>query len=143
MAGAAALALPVPLYTISTSIEAREAIPSISIASGSFQKRQACAETCGNVCYYQSTIDRAVSAGYKLYQQNQQKGDYPHLYHNYEGFDFGVPGPYQEYPIMSDFDAYEGGSPGADRVIFNTKGALAGTVTHTGASGNDFIECDG
>ena len=40
------------------------------------------------------------------------------MYNNYEGFDFPVSGPYQEYPVLSDTQAYDGGSPGADRVIF-------------------------
>lgn len=39
---------------------------------------------------------------------------------------------------------YTGGSPGADRVVFaDSNGALAGVVTHTGASGDDFVPCDG
>lgn len=82
-----------------------------------------------------------MSAGYQLYQQGREEGGYPHTYNNYEGFDFPVSGPYQEYPIMNDFQAYDGGSPGADRVIFNTKGVYADTITHTGASGNAFVDC--
>lgn len=35
------------------------------------------------------------------------------------------------------------GSPGADRVIINTACKLAGEITHTGASGNNFVGCDG
>lgn len=42
---------------------------------------------------------------------------------------------------MSDFDVYDGGSPGADRVIFNGDDQLAGVITHTGASGDDFVAC--
>lgn len=38
---------------------------------------------------------------------------------------------------------YTGGSPGADRVVFNTNGEYAGAITHTGASGNDFVGCSG
>lgn len=97
--------------------------------------------TCGSVCYYEGTIKNATSAGYSLYKDGNTKGDYPHTYNNYEGLDFPVTGPYQEYPVMDDFKAYDGGSPGADRVIFNTKGSYAGTVTHTGASGNNFVAC--
>lgn len=36
-----------------------------------------------------------------------------------------------------------GGSPGADRVVFNTNGQYAGAITHTGASGNNFVGCSG
>ena len=48
-----------------------------------------------------------------------------------EGFDFPVSGPYQEFPILRSFNnnPYTGGSPGADRIIFNTNCQLAGVVT--------------
>jgi hypothetical protein len=35
------------------------------------------------------------------------------------------------------------GSPGADRVILTSSGQRAGEITHTGASGNNFVACDG
>ena len=35
------------------------------------------------------------------------------------------------------------GSPGADRIVFNRDCELAGEITHTGASGNDFVGCSG
>jgi hypothetical protein len=35
------------------------------------------------------------------------------------------------------------GSPGADRVVFNEDGEYAGAITHTGASGNNFVGCSG
>lgn len=142
MACAAVLALPAPVFVVPSSLVSGGEGSQTSGISALSQKRQSCAETCGNVCYYQTTIDAAVAAGYKLYQEGKEKGGYPHTYNNYEGFDFNVTGPYQEYPVMSDFKAYDGGSPGADRVVFNTKGTLVGTVTHTGASGNDFVECE-
>ena len=102
-----------------------------------------CVETCGSTCYYQSDIDAALNKGYSLYQSGQTLGsnDYPHTETNYEGFDFAVPGPYQEFPILNTYKVYSGGAPGADRVVFNTKGQFADLVTHTGASGNDFLEC--
>ncbi|EXJ82865.1 ribonuclease T1 [Capronia epimyces CBS 606.96] len=109
------------------------------------RQSQSCAETCGTICYYQSTIDSAVEEGYSLYQAGQTEGTdkYPHVYNDYEGFSFQVAGPYYEFPILRDFKTYDGGSPGPDRVIFNTDGDLAGVITHTGASGNDFLQCDG
>lgn len=84
-----------------------------------------------------------MSNGYSLYEKGKEEGSstYPHTYNDYEGFTFPVDGPYQEYPIMSNFKPYNGGSPGADRVIFNENGDLAGVVTHTGASGNNFVSC--
>jgi len=138
----AVLALPAPVAVDSTSLEVRENVSLTSSPLSLFNKRKSCAETCGNVCYAQSTIEQAVSAGYKLYKEGKDEGDYPHTYNNYEGFDFPVSGPYQEYPVLSDTQAYDGGSPGADRVIFNTKGVFAGTITHTGASGDDFVGCE-
>ncbi|KAI9830366.1 MAG: hypothetical protein M1819_005747 [Sarea resinae] len=106
-------------------------------------RRQNCVDTCGSNCYAQSDIDAAQSQGYQYYEDGETVGDddYPHQYEDYEGFDFPVSGPYYEFPILSDGDVYSGGSPGADRVVFNGNDELAGLITHTGASGDDFVEC--
>ncbi|KAJ5773683.1 Guanine-specific ribonuclease N1/T1 [Penicillium paradoxum] len=101
----------------------------------------ACAATCGTVCYTSSAVSAAKSAGYKLYAADDDVNNYPHVYHNYEGFDFDVAGTYYEFPILSSGSIYSGGSPGADRVIFNGNNGLAGVITHTGASGNNFVAC--
>ena len=110
-----------------------------------FTKRQACVETCGKVCYWQDDIDAAVSKGYSLHQSGQTLGSdkYPHQYNDNEGFKFPVDGPWYEFPILSSFQVYTGGSPGADRVIFNGGGDYAGVITHTGASGDYFVACAG
>lgn len=112
--------------------------------SPSLTKRQTCVDTCGTVCYYQTTINNAVAKGYSLYQSGQTEGsdEYPHVYRDDEGFNFPVSGPYYEFPILHSFKVYTGGSPGADRVIFNEDGDFAGVITHTGASGNDFVACE-
>ncbi|KAA8650250.1 hypothetical protein EYZ11_003847 [Aspergillus tanneri] len=104
---------------------------------------RACDYTCGSNCYSSSAVSSAQDAGYKLYEDGKTVGsnNYPHKYNNYEGFDFPVSGTYQEWPILSSGDVYNGGSPGADRVVFNTKNELAGLITHTGASGNNFVQC--
>ena len=60
---------------------------------------------------------------------------------NREGFDFPGASPYFEFPILSSFKPYTGGSPGADRVVFNSAGDYQGSITHTGASGNNFVAC--
>ena len=44
---------------------------------------------------------------------------------------------------MDNFKSYDGGSPGADRVVYNDNCDLAGVITHTGASGDDFVGCSG
>ncbi|KAF2141312.1 uncharacterized protein K452DRAFT_251139 [Aplosporella prunicola CBS 121167] len=100
--------------------------------------------TCGSTSYSASAVQKALNAGCSYYEQGGQAGgsSYPHTYNNYEGFDFAVSGPYQEFPLVSS-GAYNGGSPGADRVIFNTDCELAGEITHTGASGNNFVGCSG
>lgn len=82
-------------------------------------------------------------------------------YNNYEGFNFnGYNGPFQEFPIIpggvytggefsygapkrdeTDIDV---GSPGPDRVVITEDSCRqAGTITHTGASGNNFVACQG
>ncbi|RMZ71170.1 guanyl-specific ribonuclease f1 [Pyrenophora seminiperda CCB06] len=122
-----ALALPTSVVTENTAVEAR----------------QNCYTTCGSVCYTQAQVNTALKAGVNYYNNNDEAGSstYPHQYNNYEGFDFPVNGPYQEFPLKKS-GAYTGGSPGADRVIFNTQGQLAGEITHTGASGNNFVACN-
>ncbi len=107
------------------------------------KRQDTCVDTCGSTCYWQSDIDAALEKGYSLYQSGQTLGTdkYPHQYEDYEGFSFPVPAPYYEFPILNDYEVYSGGSPGADRVVFNSDGDLAGLITHTGASGDDFLEC--
>ncbi|KAE8381974.1 amino acid permease-domain-containing protein [Aspergillus bertholletiae] len=106
--------------------------------------QRACDYTCGSNCYSSSDVSAAQAAGYKLQQSGQTVGNnnYPHKYNNYEGFDFPVNKPYYEWPILSSGSIYNGGSPGADRVVFNSNDELAGVITHTGASGNNFVQCD-
>lgn len=102
---------------------------------------RACAYTCGTVCYTSSAVSAAQAAGYQLEASGEADDSYPHVYHDYEGFDFPVDGTYYEFPILESGAIYDGGSPGADRVIFNGDGELAGVITHTGASGDDFVAC--
>ncbi|KAF2094171.1 guanyl-specific ribonuclease F1 [Rhizodiscina lignyota] len=97
---------------------------------------------CGDTCYSSSDIQTALDAGFEDYQDGDSPSGYPHTYNNFEGFDFPVDGPYQEFPITGS-SPFTGGSPGADRVVFNTDGDYAGAITHTGASGNDFVGCSG
>ncbi|KAG7001415.1 hypothetical protein G7Y79_00032g067680 [Physcia stellaris] len=93
------------------------------LASPALLPRQ-CVDTCGSTCYYQSDIDEAVAQGCRYYRNGQKvgSGGYPHTYNDYEGFDFPDSGPYQEFPILSSYNAYTGASPGADRVIFTNSG---------------------
>ncbi|KAF2468872.1 ribonuclease-domain-containing protein [Lindgomyces ingoldianus] len=117
---------------------------SISFLDNPLEARQ-CYTTCGSNCYTQAKVTAAKNAGYSYVKQGGTAGGstYPHAYNNYEGFDFPVSGPYYEFPLLSSGQTYTGGSPGADRVIFNSGGSLAGEITHTGASGNNFVGCSG
>ncbi|KAJ8123188.1 hypothetical protein ONZ43_g802 [Nemania bipapillata] len=119
------------------------AVCSVTVSGAVIEQKKSCAKTCGKSCYTQSDIEAAVSQGYGYYEDDKAVGsnDYPHKYNNYEGFDFPDPGPWFEFPILSSDKVYTGGSPGADRVVFNADGNLQDTITHTGASGNDFVEC--
>ncbi|PTB70304.1 ribonuclease-domain-containing protein [Trichoderma citrinoviride] len=112
-----------------------------AIDSTLVDKRAACVYTCGSVCYWQSDIDAALSKGYSLYKSGDDEDSYPHQYNDYEGFKFPTASPWYEFPILSSFDVYTGGSPGPDRVIFDSKGNFDSVITHTGASGDDFVAC--
>ncbi|BDD63937.1 hypothetical protein MAP00_008792 [Monascus purpureus] len=105
--------------------------------------KRACDYTCGSVCYTSSAVSAAQEQGYNYYSEGEQVGrdNYPHKYNDYEGFDFPVSAPYYEFPIMRNGDLYDGGSPGADRVIFNENDELAGVITHSGADGDSFVSC--
>lgn len=102
-----------------------------------------CVDECGNTCYYQSDINAAVQQGCGYYSQDETvgSGKYPHAYNDYEGINFPSSGPYYEFPILSSYKVYTGGSPGPDRVIFTGDCTYEGVITHTGASGNDFLQC--
>ncbi|KAL5342791.1 guanyl-specific ribonuclease Pc [Aspergillus crustosus] len=102
---------------------------------------KSCAYTCGGVCYTSSAVSRAANEGYDYVSAGDDVNNYPHVYQNYESFPFPVDPTYYEFPILSSGSLYSGGSPGADRVVFNEDGQLAGVITHTGASGNNFVSC--
>lgn len=82
-----------------------------------------------------------VSLLHAVFVRNQQSTNLVTYISLLQGFKFPVDGPYQEFPILKTFKAYDGGSPGPDRVIFNTEGQLAGTITHTGTSDDKFVAC--
>jgi hypothetical protein len=55
-------------------------------------------------------VSAAVNQGCNYFENGQQvgSGNYPHRYNNYEGFDFRVSGPWQEFPIKTS-GVYTGG----------------------------------
>ena len=119
------------------------AIEAAPAAAATIDERQSCVAVCGNVCYWTEDINEAVSTGYNYYRQGKQIGSnkYPHNLDGRDGFTWYTNPPYYEFPIMSNYRPYTGGSPGPDRVIFDSNGRYARILTHTGASGNSFVEC--
>ncbi|KAJ6440723.1 ribonuclease/ribotoxin [Purpureocillium lavendulum] len=104
------------------------------------------AATCGSTYYSASAVNAASSAACNYVKNGGTAGGstYPHRYNNYEGFNFnGLSGPFYEFPIMSSGNVYNGGSPGPDRVVITQSCQQAGQITHTGASGNNFVGCSG
>ncbi|OTA88150.1 hypothetical protein M434DRAFT_62642, partial [Hypoxylon sp. CO27-5] len=101
------------------------------------------ATTCGSTYYTATAVNQAAQKACTYYNSGEAPGGYPHTYNNYEGFSFAVSGPYLEFPLLASGSVYTGGSPGPDRVVINTSCKLAGEITHTGASGNNFVGCSG
>ncbi|KAI0756771.1 ribonuclease ribotoxin [Daedaleopsis nitida] len=92
---------------------------------------------CAGHAYTSSDIFNAIDEA----EEGGASG-YPHQYHDYEGFSFpSCSGEFFEFPLKHN-GIYRGGSPGADRVIYDSRGDFCACLTHTGASGNDFLECD-
>ena len=82
-------------------------LASVAIANPVLVRR---ATTCGSNSYTNAQINAALNAGYQYYSEGTEAGssDYPHTYNNYEGFDFPVDGPYQEFPLLES-GVYTGG----------------------------------
>ncbi|TLS27044.1 hypothetical protein PpBr36_04088 [Pyricularia pennisetigena] len=129
------------------------ALAALSVAASGdstvISPRQASEVTCGSNRYSSTQIQAAVSEGCRLNAAGSTVGsnNYPHRFNNRENLPFSIAGPYQEFPILPNNKLYTGGSPGADRVAFTTPSngqcAFAGAMTHTGASGNNFVVCRG
>ncbi|KAF1999837.1 ribonuclease-domain-containing protein [Amniculicola lignicola CBS 123094] len=105
---------------------------------------RACATTCGSTCYTAAQLTAARNAACSYVKSGGKAGGstYPHVYNNYEGFNFASASPWYEFPVKAS-GTYTGGSPGADRIVINKSCARAGEITHTGASGNNFVGCTG
>ncbi|KAF7562164.1 hypothetical protein G7046_g1977 [Stylonectria norvegica] len=116
----------------------------VSALPASLDRRAAA--TCGSTSYTAAAVNAASVAACNYVKADDTAGTstYPHVYNNLEGFAFGgLSGPYYEFPILSSGSIYAGGSPGPDRVVITAACKQAGTITHTGASGNDFVACKG
>ncbi|KAF7327098.1 Guanyl-specific ribonuclease C2 [Mycena kentingensis (nom. inval.)] len=84
-----------------------------------------------------------TNAGFAHVNNPLGSGSYPHAFRNDEGLRLFCSGnAWFEWPILTGGTTYSGGSPGADRVIFNTAGTYCAVVTHTGApTTNGFVSC--
>ncbi|KAI7657978.1 hypothetical protein KC319_g9368, partial [Hortaea werneckii] len=93
-------------------------VAATAFAAPLLEERQS-ATTCGSNYYSYSQVRAAVNSGCNYVSQGGTacSGSYPHVYNNYEGFDFPVDGTYYEFPILES-GQFTCQSPGADRVIF-------------------------
>ncbi|KAJ7760640.1 guanyl-specific ribonuclease C2 [Mycena maculata] len=101
--------------------------------------------TCGSNVYTVSEVSSAVSSGFAHVNDPIGSDSYPHQFFDDEKLDLFCSGStWLEYPILPGSKAYSGGSPGADRLVFNTGGTYCAVITHTGASSeNGFVSCKG
>ncbi|KAL4241736.1 Guanyl-specific ribonuclease N1/T1 [Abortiporus biennis] len=108
----------------------------LGVAQGHVLKRAPSCDCAGKE-YTATDVNNAIRKA-----EDGGASDYPHQYHDFEGFDFpSCEGEFFEYPLESG-RTYTGGSPGADRVIYDEDGDFCACLTHTGASDDDFLECD-
>lgn len=68
------------------------------------------ATTCGSTSYTAAQVSAAAAAACNYVKSGTTAGSstYPHQYNNYEGFNFAVAGPWQEFPILKS-GVYTGG----------------------------------
>lgn len=96
---------------------------------------------CDGTSYSRDSINAAATKALQLASQGQTLGNhillpsqhrntdrrnigrdkYPHAYNDYEHFNFPHgQAPYLEFPIEEGSKVYDGGSPGADRVVIGS-----------------------
>ncbi|QUC21124.1 uncharacterized protein UV8b_05367 [Ustilaginoidea virens] len=100
---------------------------------------------CGNRQYSTDAVAKASDASCSYVKNGTSVGTnmYPHQYKNLEKLNLGgLSGPFYEFPILSNGQVYFSGNPGPDRVIITRDCKLAGVITHQGANGNGFLECN-
>lgn len=100
--------------------------------------------TCGSNRYSSADIQAAQKKGCQLQKSGQTEGTdkYPHQYDDREGFHFTTASPWYEFPILASHQVYSGGEPSTDRVIFNGNCEFTSVITHTGATDDNFKQCE-
>jgi len=105
---------------------------------------------CDGTEYTRNDINVAANKALQLASQGQTLGrdKYPHAYNDYEHFNFShTQKPYLEFPILQSGTAYDGQSPGADRVVVGSitedysSAVYCAVITHDGQQKNNFAEC--
>ncbi|PMD18345.1 Ribonuclease/ribotoxin [Hyaloscypha hepaticicola] len=106
---------------------------------------------CDNKTEYdRATINAACTQALNLASQGQTLGRdrYPHVYNDYEKFQFEhAQKPYLEFPILESGAYTDDESPGADRVIIGSistdysSAIFCAVITHDGSTRNGFTEC--
>ncbi|KAG8737047.1 hypothetical protein FRC10_008643 [Ceratobasidium sp. 414] len=104
---------------------------------------------CDGFTFTPSQVAAAASAAATYIARDVTAGSnsYPHVFNNREGFGFNsdCSPPYYEFPLFRS-KTYTGGDPSYNRVIIGSvsdSGAeFCGVVTHRGARGNNFLQCD-
>ncbi|KAL1967823.1 hypothetical protein VTN77DRAFT_2512 [Rasamsonia byssochlamydoides] len=105
---------------------------------------------CDGTGYTRTDILNAAEKALSLASQGQTVGrdKYPHAYNDYEHFNFKhALKPYLEFPVERNGRVYDGGSPGADRVVIGSiaqdfsSAVYFAVITHDGSKHDGFTEC--
>ncbi|CAE7088736.1 unnamed protein product [Rhizoctonia solani] len=136
VAALSGLALAIPAPTKTTPLEKR-AISGVTAAD------------CDGFTFTAAQVSAAASAAASRVASGSTVGDnsYPHVFNNREGFTFqsGCRAPYYEFPLFRS-QVYTGGDPSYNRVVIGSvsgsSAAFCDVITHYGASGNNFLQCD-
>ncbi|KAH7869419.1 Ribonuclease/ribotoxin [Lentinula edodes] len=105
---------------------------------------------CDGTAYTEADINAAGAKALQLASEKKTLGEdkYPHVYNDYERFNFvHAMKPYLEFPIERNAKTYNGGSPGADRLVIGSiaedfsSAVYCAVITHDGEKKNGFAEC--
>ncbi|ESK93380.1 ribonuclease t1 [Moniliophthora roreri MCA 2997] len=120
-----------------TSLLAVFAISQAQVFAAVIEERQSGGCNCAGVSYSSTDVRNAANRALSGSSVN----GCPHVFRNDEGFSLSCSGTFYEFPLKKG-SVYSGGSPGADRVIYNSGGSICACLTHNGASStNGFVKC--
>lgn len=96
----ALLVLLAPITTFALPLET-------SPIDNPLEVRQSGSVTCGSTTYTNGQVSTSRNVGCNHVKAGTTVNGYPHIYNNYEGFNFANPGPWYEFPLKTS--AYTGG----------------------------------